>query len=83
MSDNKSPRGPSIRKPPDGAAEDRAPNAGLSGRNERGPPPPRPPARPGVSRHAAITRTLQNYASYKLWAEKIRSSWEPGKYPKG
>jgi hypothetical protein len=44
---------------------------------------PRPPVRPGTSRHSAITRNLQNYASYKLWAEKVRSSWEPGKDGKG
>ena len=43
----------------------------------------RPPSRSGASRHSAITRNLQNYASYKLWAEKVRSSWEPGKDPKG
>ena len=35
------------------------------------------------SRHSAITRNLQNYASYKSWAEKMRVNWEPGKDPEG
>ncbi len=28
-------------------------------------------------RHAAITRTLYSYSSYKSWAEKVRTSWDP------
>jgi hypothetical protein len=82
MSDSKSPRGPPIPKPLDAATPVRPATAGLTGRIERG-VLPRPPSRPSASRHSAITRNLQNYASYKLWAEKIRSSWEPGKDPKG
>lgn len=82
MSDSKSPRSPPTRKPLDAAVPGRAPTAAITGRIERG-VVPRPPGRPGVSRHSAITRNLQSYASYKLWAEKIKSSWEPGKEPKG
>jgi hypothetical protein len=77
MSDSKSPRVPPNRKPLDPAVPTRPGAAGVTGRMERG-GLPRPP-----SRHSAITRNLQNYASYKLWAEKVRSSWEPGKEPKG
>jgi hypothetical protein len=73
MSDSKGPRPPTHRKTLDGA-----PAAGVS----RG-TLSRAAARPAVGRHSAITRNLQNYASYKLWAEKVRSSWEPGKEPKG
>lgn len=29
-------------------------------------------------RHAAITRNLQTWSSYKSWAEQVRESWEPG-----
>jgi len=36
-----------------------------------------------TSRHSAITRNLRNYASYKSWAEKMRSTWDPGKDPEG
>ena len=82
MSDSKSPRSPPPRKPLDVAVPGRAASAGLPGRIERA-VLPRPPARAGASRHSAITRNLQNYASYKLWAEKVKSSWEPGKDPKG
>jgi hypothetical protein len=77
MSDSKSPRSPPNRQPPDAAVPARTATAGLTGRVERR-AVPRPP-----SRHSAITRNLQNYASYKLWAEKVKSSWEPGKDPKG
>ncbi len=82
MSDSKSPRNPLPRKPLDVAAPGRTASAGLPGRIERG-ALPRPAARPSPSRHSAITRNLQNYASYKLWAEKVKSNWEPGKDPKG
>jgi len=30
-----------------------------------------------AGRHTAITRTLYSYASYKSWADKVRSSWDP------
>lgn len=82
MSDSKSPRSPPTRKPLDAAVPARPAGAGLTGPIERR-AVPRPPSRSGASRHSAITRNLQNYASYKLWAEKVRSSWEPGKDPKG
>lgn len=37
------------------------------------------PAAPAVSgRHSAITRSLYSYASYKSWADKVRTSWDPG-----
>jgi hypothetical protein len=77
MSDSKSPRSPPSRKPLNVAVPARAASAGVTGQIERR-AVPRPP-----SRHSAITRTLHNYASYKLWAEKVKSSWEPGKDPKG
>jgi hypothetical protein len=32
-------------------------------------------------RHSAITRNLHSYASYKSWAEKMRTAWEPDKDP--
>ena len=82
MSDSKHPRSPPNRKPLDTAAAGRPATAGLPGGIERR-AVPRTPRVPGASRHSAITRNLQNYASYKLWAEKVRSSWEPGKDPKG
>ncbi len=36
------------------------------------------PSRLPPGRHTAITRTLYNYSSYKSWAEKVRTSWDPG-----
>ena len=82
MSDSKSPRSPPDPKPLDSAAPGRPADAAPSGRSERG-ILPRPPGRAGGSRHSAITHSLYNYASYKLWADKVSSSWEPGKGPKG
>lgn len=29
-----------------------------------------------AGRHAAITRNLYNWSSYKSWADKVRTSWE-------
>jgi len=69
MTDSKSPR---------------TPPAGRSLEVPGTPVPPRPVvprARAVGGRHSAITRNLQSYASYKSWAEKMRSSWEPGKDP--
>jgi hypothetical protein len=43
------------------------------------PRPALPRARVPSGRHAAITRDLQNYASYKSWAERMRNNWVPGK----
>lgn len=34
-----------------------------------------------AGRHTAITGTLYSYASYKSWADKVRSSWDPGAAP--
>ncbi len=75
MSDSKSPRVPTIRKPldPAGGARPDAPATGGRGVLSR--------SRVLGGRHSAITRNLQNYASYKSWAEKMRTNWEPGKDP--
>ena len=81
MSDSNSPRPPPNRRPP-AEAVPRPVSTGTSGRFER-PGAPRTGARATPSRHAAITRTLHNYASYKTWAEKMRSNFEPAKAPKG
>ncbi len=36
----------------------------------------------GAGRHAAITKNLYNWHSYKSWADKARNSWEdPDKKP--
>ena len=44
--------------------------------------PPRDRARLQLpARHAAITRNLQNYASYKSWVDKMRISWDSDKDP--
>jgi hypothetical protein len=32
--------------------------------------------RPTSSRHAAITRSLYSWASYKSWTDKVRHSWD-------
>ena len=75
MSDSKSPRIPPLRKPHEpvaGARSDALP-AGGRGVLARG--------RVVGGRHSAITRNLHSYASYKSWAEKMRSAWEPGKDP--
>jgi hypothetical protein len=69
MSDSKEPRVPPNRKAPAAAFPARA-GATV-------------PARTPGGRHSAITRNLRNYASYKSWAEKMRSNWEPGKDPAG
>ncbi|MGQ0383810.1 MAG: hypothetical protein ACT4UP_03860 [Gammaproteobacteria bacterium] len=47
------------------------------GRSERGGGEllPRAPRRAPVSRHGAISRELTKYASYKSWAEKVRSAF--------
>lgn len=29
-------------------------------------------------RHAAITRNLYTWSNYKTWADKVRTSWDPG-----
>ncbi|HXQ31524.1 MAG TPA: hypothetical protein VN790_06125 [Steroidobacteraceae bacterium] len=78
MSDIKSPRTLSNRKPlevPPAALLPAAPVTG--GRIERR----AVPRGPLVARHSAITRNLRNYANYKSWAEKIRSNWDPDQDP--
>jgi hypothetical protein len=32
-----------------------------------------------AGRHAAITRSLYTWSSYKSWADKVRSSWDDDK----
>ena len=32
-----------------------------------------------TGRHAAITRSLYSWSSYKSWADKVRSSWDDDK----
>ena len=45
--------------------------------------PPRPPRRPAVSRHGAISRELTKYANYKSWADKVRGAFAPEKAEEG
>ena len=78
MTDSKSPRIPPIRKPPDAPVGARTDVPAVAVRPDR---VVLPRARVVGSRHSAITRNLQNYASYKSWAEKMRTNWEPGKDP--
>jgi hypothetical protein len=33
----------------------------------------------GRGRHSAITRNLNNFASYKTWADKMKGSFDDGK----
>jgi hypothetical protein len=78
MSDSKSPRTLSSRKPPPVPPPAVLPAVPATpGRIERR----LLPRGPLVGRHSAITRNLRNYASYKSWAEKIRSNWEPDEDP--
>ena len=35
------------------------------------------------ARHAAITRNLYTWSSYKNWAERVRDSWEDEPVPGG
>mgnify|MGYP001356897387 CR=1 FL=1 len=56
------------------------------GRTDRGgtDAPPRAPRRGAVvSRHGTISRELTKYASYKSWADKVRTAWrsENGEEP--
>lgn len=41
--------------------------------------PAAPVTPPQTSRHAAITRSLKNFPSYKSWADKVKNSWKPDK----
>ena len=38
-----------------------------------------PEAVPANARHAAITKRLSNFPSYKSWAEKVKSNWQKDK----
>lgn len=56
---------------------------GETGGAQARPVPPRDTAsqwpargqRPKSARHAAITKGLSNFPSYKSWAEKAKSNW--------
>lgn len=39
-------------------------------------------AQPSNSRHAAITRSLHTWSSYKSWTDKVRSNWDKDTNPK-
>ncbi len=76
MTEAKAHRGGDARLPKGGEADGWPGGRGAAGRA----PPPKPTARPPVppaDRHAAITRTLYSYASYKLWADRVKDTWEP------
>jgi len=30
------------------------------------------------TRHAAITKNLHTWSSYKSWSEQVKGAWEPG-----
>ena len=34
---------------------------------------------PSNSRHAAITRSLNNWNNYKSWTDKVRNNWDKDK----
>ena len=53
-----------------GAARPVTPRDGA--RNWTGRPQPN-------ARHAAITKSLFNFPSYKSWTEKVKTNWQPGK----
>lgn len=36
-------------------------------------------AQPANPRHAAITRSLYSWSSYKSWTDKVRSNWNKDK----
>ncbi|MFL6550770.1 MAG: hypothetical protein ACJ8OJ_18910 [Povalibacter sp.] len=37
------------------------------------------PVQPSNPRHAAITRSLYNWSSYKNWTDKVRHGWDKEK----
>ena len=83
MSEAKVTRGGVERPPKDAPVETwrlrPSPRASLGPTAPKGARPPVPAA--GAGRHAAITRTLYNYASYKTWADKVKDTWEPEAAP--
>jgi hypothetical protein len=38
-------------------------------------------AKPAALRHAAITRTLPSYSTYKRWSDRMKSAWEGSEEP--
>lgn len=40
-------------------------------------------SQPSNSRHAAITRSLHTWSSYKSWTDKVRSNWDKDKDKNG
>jgi hypothetical protein len=70
MSDTKAPRGPVPGEPTSELPDSWDGNSWLDRTQARG-------ARLPPGRHNAITRTLNNYSSYKSWADKVRTSWHP------
>jgi len=80
MTDSKT-RGPPPRKGAEPPAPPRSGVMGGTGRFERLVPPRDRSRLQLPARHSAITRNLQNYASYKSWAEKMRINWDSDKEP--
>jgi hypothetical protein len=80
MTDSKT-RGPPPRKSTDPPVPPHPGVMGGTGRFERLVPPRDRSRLQLPARHSAITRNLQNYASYKSWAEKMRISWDSDKEP--
>ncbi len=70
MSDSKTPTrsAKERRRAPRGGTEALAPAAPLPKKADR-----------IAGRHAAITNNLNDWGSYKSWAEKIREAWEEEK----
>ena len=81
MSEAKVTRGGVQPPPKDAAAEGwrtrPPPRASLGAPSKSA----RPAAPAGADRHAAITRTLYNYASYKTWVKKVKDTWVPESPP--
>lgn len=76
MSDSKAVRGAAPGRPTSELPE-RWDAASWLERTHRKPGPP-------TGRHNAVARTLYSYSSYKSWAEKVRTSWDPDdKDPEG
>ena len=70
MSDTRAARGSDPGRPNAEIPDSWDGNSWLERTQSRGPRLP-----PG--RHNAITRTLYSYSSYKSWADKVRTSWDP------
>lgn len=70
MSDTKVARGVAPGRPKSDVPDDWDGASWLERTQPRG-------ARASPGRHTAITRTLYSYSSYKSWADKVRTSWDP------